>query len=301
MRYIVHIQSIHRDVKIANGVKRSVNTVSYYTNCLLVFVVRNVYVSTKTVTDLSWLPKKNMPQMENELPELPPELVDEKLIVIDEEFSTTRWDDATWILTSAFIIFTMQSGFGLLESGSVSLKNEVNIMVKNAVDVLFGGISYWMFGYGLSFGTSKGSNSFIGIGHFFVDSPQTLHIEDGDDVGHLFSHFFFHASFATTATTIVSGAMVERAKLETYIVFSFANTVVYSLPAHWVWADEGWLRTLGVVDIAGAGSVHLVGGITGLIATLMLRPRTGRFTSDKKDPAPMSSPTNAIFGMFMLW
>lgn len=238
-----------------------------------------------------------MPQLPNELPELPSELKLSDAITKDETFPLTRWDDATWILTSAFIIFTMQSGFGLLESGSVSAKNEVHIMVKNAVDVLFGGLSYWMFGYGLSFGNEDGTNSFTGVGHFLVDSPKH---ETGDELGQLFSHFFFHASFATTATTIVSGAMVERTKLESYIIFSFANTVVYSFPAHWMFSEMGWLKRLGAVDIAGAGAVHLVGGTTGLVATVLLRPRYGRFTKNEEE-ASMSSPTNAIFGMFMLW
>nr|XP_054755965.1 putative ammonium transporter 2 [Lytechinus pictus] len=90
-------------------------------------------------------------------------------------------------------------GFGLLESGMVSRKNEVNIMVKNAVDVIFGGLTYWMFGYGLSFGDDEGTNPFCGVGHFFTDSG------DADELGWIFAQFVFQASFATTATTIVSG------------------------------------------------------------------------------------------------
>lgn len=228
-------------------------------------------------------------------------------------FSVHRWDDATWILTSAFIVFTMQSGFGLLESGSVSSKNEVNIMVKNAVDVLFGGLSYWMFGYGLSFGEDKGTNSFAGVGHFFVHSENNV-----DEFGTLYAHFFFHTSFATTATTIVSGAMAERTKLEAYVIFSFINTLVYCMPAHWMWANEGWLLHLGACDIAGASTVHLVGGITGLMATLMMGPRAGMFKDAKNEEtdvkgqssesarkahyrSDMSSPTNALLGTFMLW
>ena len=236
----------------------------------------------------------------DELPELPPELWDQELIIVEEVYPTTKWDDATWVLTSSFIIFTMQSGFGLLESGCASHKNEAHIMVKNAVDVLFGGLSYWMFGYGLSFGTGPGTNKFVGVGYFFVDTPLT---DTNDEIGHLFSHFFFHASFATTATTIVSGSMVERVKMESYIIFSFVNTIVYSIPAHWLWAEEGWLYQMGAVDIAGAGPVHLVGGVTGLVATVMLKPRLGRFSGKDGDSptCPMSSPTNAVFGMFMLW
>jgi ammonia channel protein AmtB len=93
--------------------------------------------------------------------------------------------------------------------------------------------------------------------------------------------------------------MAERIKLEAYIIFSLLNTCVFCFPAHWVWGEKGWLSKLGVIDIAGAGPVHLVGGVTGLISTLMLKARHGRFDSPR--PPPMGSPTNAILGMFMLW
>ncbi|ESO88327.1 hypothetical protein LOTGIDRAFT_126447, partial [Lottia gigantea] len=202
-------------------------------------------------------------------------------------------DDATWILTSAFIIFTMQSGFGLLESGSVSAKNEVNIMVKNAVDVICGGLTYWMFGYGFSFGDDEPyTNPFCGWGKFFVKASE-------EELGWVYSKFFFQASFATTATTIVSGAMAERTKLESYIVFSMLNTFVYCFPAHWIWGPKGWLQEMGVIDIAGAGPVHMVGGLSGLVATMVLKPRHNRYK--KKKMPQMGSPTNALLGMFMLW
>ena len=93
--------------------------------------------------------------------------------------------------------------------------------------------------------------------------------------------------------------MAERTRLEAYIVFSFINTVVYCMPAHWVWASDGFLSKLGIVDIAGAGPVHLVGGVTGLVSTLILKPRYGRYNT--KYAPPMGSPTNALLGMFMLW
>ncbi|XP_033750890.1 putative ammonium transporter 3 [Pecten maximus] len=199
--------------------------------------------------------------------------------------------DSIWILSSTFIIFSMQSGFGLLESGSVSVKNEANIMVKNAVDVIFGGLTFWAFGYAFAFG--EDGNSFCGWGHFFVNASE-------QNIGWVYSKFFFQASFATTATTIVSGSMAERTKLEAYMAFSMLNTFIFCLPAHWVWASNGWLRTMGVIDIAGAGPVHIVGGITGLVATLMLKPRHNRFETPER-VTEMGSPTNAILGMFMLW
>ncbi|KAJ8029856.1 Ammonium transporter 1 member 1 [Holothuria leucospilota] len=175
----------------------------------------------------------------------------------------------------------------------VSRKNEVNIMVKNSVDVIFGGLSYWIFGYAFSFGTDPGTNWFCGIGMFFTDS------DDIENMGWIFAKFVFQASFATTATTIVSGAMAERTKLESYCLVSLFNTLIYCFPAHWVWAEEGIFFQMGAIDIAGAGAVHLVGGITGLIATIMLKPRRGRFDGSRS--AEMSNPTNAILGMFMLW
>lgn len=204
-------------------------------------------------------------------------------------------DDATWILTSAFIIFTMQSGFGLLEAGMVSKKNETNIMVKNAVDVIYGGFAYWLFGFGLSFGRDEGTTAFNGCGKFFTDA-------DDDEMGHVFAKYFFHLSFSTTATTIVSGAMAERVELKAYILFSFINTLTYSLPAHWMWEPKGWLYELDAVDVAGCGPVHLVGGFSGLVATLYLKPRLGKFDENNRPrPNIMASPTNAMLGTFMLW
>jgi Amt family ammonium transporter len=204
------------------------------------------------------------------------------------------WDDATWILTSSFIIFTMQSGFGLLEAGNVSAKNEVNIMIKNAVDVVFGGLTYWMFGYGLSFGMEAGTNWFCGVGYWCV------HTDKIHEMGALYSTFFFQLSFATTATTIVSGSMAERTKLTSYIIFSLLNTIIYCIPAHWLWASNGFLYKLGAVDIAGSGGVHLLGAVSGMVAAVMLGPRKGRYDKGTA-PLPLGNGTNCMVGMFMLW
>ena len=202
-------------------------------------------------------------------------------------------DDATWILTSAIAIFTMQSGFGLLESGMVSRKNETNIMVKNAVDVIYGGLSYWLFGFAFSFSFGDHGNSFCGLGYFLTNTDES-------EMGQVYSRYFFQLSFSTTATTIVSGAMAERTSLKAYTMYSFLNTLTYSFPAHWIWDERGWLRNMGAVDIAGGSTVHLVGGVSGLVATLMLKPRTGRF-DENAPPKQMVSPTNVLLGTFMLW
>lgn len=181
----------------------------------------------------------------------------------------------------------------MLEAGAVTCKNEVNIMVKNAADVIFGGLTYWMFGFGLSFGQDEGSNMFCGVGHFFVDA-------DDDEMGEVFSMFVFQLSFATTATTIVSGAMAERTKLSSYIIFSCLNTVIYCIPAHWLWDDRGFLRKLGVVDIAGSGGVHLVGASSAFVAAVMLKPRLGRYDHGRES-LPMGNAVNSLLGTFMLW
>ena len=183
------------------------------------------------------------------------------------------------------IIFNMQTGFGMLESGCVSLKNEVNIMMKNVVDVVLGGMTYWAFGYGMSYGTGPGTTWFMGFGSWFVDDQGVM-------IGPTFTTFLFQMSFATTATTIVSkitlmiflfslddaclgfvisltlsqvsGAIAERFDFNAYCLFSLVNTIVYCVPAGWLWAERGFLYQLGVVDIAGSGGVHLVGGKQGV-------------------------------------
>ncbi|GAB0090904.1 Ammonium transporter [Sergentomyia squamirostris] len=202
--------------------------------------------------------------------------------------------DTNWVLTSSFIIFTMQTGFGFLESGCVSVKNEVNIMMKNVVDILLGGLTYWLFGYGISFGRGSLTSPFMAIGDFLIDPGV------GDPLmGPIFAAFLFQLSYATTATTIVSGAMAERCNFKAYCVFSFFNTVIYCIPAGWVWGVHGFLNNLGYVDIAGSGPVHLIGGSAALVSILMLGPRLGRF--DEGVSLPPGNPVNLCIGLFMLW
>ncbi|XP_017786969.1 PREDICTED: putative ammonium transporter 2 [Nicrophorus vespilloides] len=204
-------------------------------------------------------------------------------------------DDTNWIITSSFMIFTMQTGFGMLESGCVSIKNEVNIMMKNVVDIVLGGLTYWMFGYAFSFGRSSYDNPFISTGDFLIDP-------DIDDPmkGAIYAAFIFQLSFATTATTIVSGAMAERCNFKAYCIFSFWNTLIYCIPAGWVWGHHGFLKQLGAVDIAGSGPVHLIGGSAATAAAIMLGPRLGRYDNGIA-PLPLGSPVNAVMGLFVLW
>ncbi|KZC05832.1 PREDICTED: putative ammonium transporter 3 [Dufourea novaeangliae] len=204
-------------------------------------------------------------------------------------------EDSNWIISNSFIIFTMQTGFGMLESGCVSLKNEVNIMMKNVVDIVLGGLTYWAFGFAMSFGSNEHYNPFIGLGEFLID--PSVHDEH---MGPKCAAFLFQLSFATTSTTIVSGAMAERCNFKAYCLFSFLNTIVYCVPAGWVWGDHGFLKVMGAVDIAGSGVVHLVGGSSALACAIMLGPRLGRYDNGI-DPLPLGNPVNAIMGLFVLW
>ncbi|RWS29086.1 putative ammonium transporter 3-like protein [Leptotrombidium deliense] len=210
--------------------------------------------------------------------------------VVDEEVSS---DDATWILTSSFVIFTMQTGFGLLESGACSMKNEANIMMKNVVDVVLGGLFYWAIGYGLQFGNEDGVTGFYGWGDWFLDASS-------ENMGKVFATFIFQLSFCTTATTIVSGAMAERTDYSAYVIFSSLNTIVYCIPAGWVWRDTGFLYKLGALDYAGCACVHLIGGVSAFVAAYMLKPRVKRYENGT-NPLQMGNPTNAIVGNFSLW
>lgn len=175
--------------------------------------------------------------------------------LVSNKENQISWDDATWILTSSFIIFTMQTGFSLLESGCVRRKNEVSMMMKNVVDPLFSGLAYWLIGYGLSLSNDASyKNPFVGWGEFFVDSTAK-------DMGQLFASFTYRLSLAATTTTIVSGAMAERITFTAYCIFSFVITIIFSLPTYWIWSQNGFLRQYKAVDIAGCSTIHLVGGI----------------------------------------
>eukprot|EP00565_Helicotheca_tamesis_P005195 CAMPEP_0185727228 /NCGR_PEP_ID=MMETSP1171-20130828/2968_1 /TAXON_ID=374046 /ORGANISM="Helicotheca tamensis, Strain CCMP826" /LENGTH=591 /DNA_ID=CAMNT_0028395743 /DNA_START=43 /DNA_END=1818 /DNA_ORIENTATION=+ len=204
-------------------------------------------------------------------------------------------DDATWILTSSFVILTMQTGFGLVEMGSSMAGWEVHILLKNAADVFVGAMSYWLLGYGLSFGTP--SSPFMGFGGF---DPVAGY--DPIESGLRFSQYIFQFSFAATATTIVSGCIAMRLRFFVYIIYCFFAVIFYSFVAHWIWADDGWLNTLGAYDHAGGGPVHLFGGINGLVAIIMVGPRTGMFDGKRtKKSFRAVSPSSQLFGLFMLW
>ncbi|CAK9044516.1 unnamed protein product [Durusdinium trenchii] len=190
----------------------------------------------------------------------------------------------------------MQSGFGMLEMGCSHRGHEVNIMLKNVFDVIFGGLAYYMLGFGISHGSP--SNSFMGLGDFLVDSNQN----DQTLSGLRFSSYIFQFSFAATSTTIVSGCLAMRCRFMVYCFYSFYSVVMYAFVAHWVWAENGWLKEFGAHDFAGSGPVHMFGAINGFIGIVCLGPRLGRFDGSRPGQEfHASSPASILFGLFMLW
>jgi len=166
--------------------------------------------------------------------------------------------DGTWAITAALFFLTMRTGSAMIEAGVVGKKNQVNVMMKNIVDMCSGGISFWIFGFALMFGRGGITNSFFGAGDFFANmkSSDTLSPQ-------FFTLLFFQMTFASNATSIVSGSVSGRFKFISYIMFSFLLTFVYSVGAGWVWGSHGWLKSLGVIDFSGAGPIHIIGGAAG--------------------------------------
>ena len=217
--------------------------------------------------------------------------------LINPEFLDTLYaDDATWILTSAFIILTMQSGFAMLEIGVSSPGNEVNVMLKNVCDLLFATIAFYLVGYGIAYG--EPSNGFMGMGNFL---PKT-NFDDEVSSGIFYSQYIFQLSFAATSTTIVSGATAMRIRFSVYCMYSFYSVIVYAFVAHWVWSDNGWLAVRGVHDFAGGGPVHILGGFNSYIAIRFLGSRQGRFDGSRPESDfAESSPTSELLALLVLW
>ncbi|XP_062545159.1 putative ammonium transporter 2 [Armigeres subalbatus] len=204
-------------------------------------------------------------------------------------------NDGTFIMICAFLLVALQTGFALLESGCVNQKNEVDMMLRNVVDIVLGGLSFWMFGFAFMLGRSVFRNPFIGLGDFLIDASVNDPL-----MGQLMAVYLFQMTFSASATTIVGGAVAERCNFKAYCLFSFLNTIVYCIPAGWVWGEHGFLSNLGVVDIAGSGPVHLIGGTSAFASAMMLGPRLGRYAKGT-DPLPMGNPVNACMGLFVLW
>lgn len=218
--------------------------------------------------------------------------------------------DTLWVILAAMLVFFMNLGFALLESGFARAKNAVNILSKNFIVFAVSSLGYLLVGFGLMFGNG---NPFVGLeGLFFVggadnspavgDAYQGVYSALSWTGIPLWAKFFFQLVFCGTAATIVSGAVAERIKYISFIVFSFILTMfIYPVVGHWIWGG-GWLAELGFFDFAGDTVVHSIGGWAALAGILVLGPRFGKYTKEGKvQPIPGHNLTIATIGVFVLW
>lgn len=199
--------------------------------------------------------------------------------------------DTGWMLIGAALVFFMQAGFAMVETGFTRAKNAGNIIMKNLMDFCLGTPLFWFIGFGLMFGAG---GKFIGTLDFFADGV----VGEGYNWGTL----IFQTVFCATAATIVSGAMAERTKFSAYCVYSaIISAVIYPISGHWIWGG-GWLSELGFHDFAGSAAVHLVGGVAAFVGAKILGARIGKYDKDGKPRAILGhSLTLGALGVFILW
>ncbi len=203
--------------------------------------------------------------------------------------------DSVWVVVGGILVFFMQAGFALIESGSVRSKNTVNVLMKNYMDMCIGGLVFWLFGFGLMFGLNQ--TGWVGLSHFMPDVLDDWH----------WNLLFFQMMFAATATTIASGAMAERIHFMAYVVSAIiVSGVIYPIFGSWAWGGlfggDGWLKALGFIDFAGSTVVHSIGGWVALAGIVILGPRLGRFGRKGQSHflAGHNLPLVALGG-FILW
>lgn len=202
--------------------------------------------------------------------------------------------DTLWVLIASFLVFFMNAGFAFVESGFCRAKNVVNILAKNFVVFSIAAIAYWAIGYGFMFG----NGNIIGTDSFFVGENSNSPVSNIP----VFVFFFFQLAFASAGCSIISGAVAERIKLLSFLVFgTLMVAFIYPLTGHWIWGG-GWLSKIGFHDFAGSTAVHSVGGWCALTGILLLGPRIGKYRSDGTQHAiPGHSIPLATLGGFILW
>jgi ammonium transporter, Amt family len=243
--------------------------------------------------------------------------------------------NTVWVLLTGSLVFFMNAGFATLESGLCHSKNAVSLLAKNLIVFCFATVAFWAIGFGLMFGDG---NDWVGLSGFFLQSPAENSPTSGSNYQGVFAalnsaqiplnvKFFFQLTFAGVAATIVSGIMAERVKFSAFLLFaSLLVSLSYPITGHWAWGD-GWLEKWGFWDFAGSSVVHLVGGCAGLVGTLLLGPRIGKYKEVSQpefdllprrsrsfpwsplsaaplqqiQPMPMQSLGFATLGCFILW
>ncbi|MDR1471459.1 MAG: ammonium transporter [Synergistaceae bacterium] len=201
--------------------------------------------------------------------------------------------DTIWVLLGAILVFFMQAGFAMVETGFTRAKNAGNIIMKNLMDFALGSVVFWIIGFGIMFG-----GDIWGI----FGQPDLFVRGSYDTTVHTSAFLIFQTVFCATAATIVSGAMAERTKFSAYCIYSLMiSAVIYPISGHWIWGG-GWLSKLGFHDFAGSTAVHMVGGVAALVGAYMLGPRVGKYDPDGRANAiPGHSLTLGALGVFILW
>ena len=206
-----------------------------------------------------------------------------------------------WFLIGAALVFFMQAGFAMVETGFTRAKNAGNIIMKNLMDFCIGTVVFALLGFSLMMAEDY-VFGLIGVPNFEIFTDFGSFVENNA------SSFVFNLVFCATAATIVSGAMAERTKFISYCIYSgVISLVVYPIEAGWVWNSQGWLAQLGFHDFAGSAAIHSVGGLTALIGAIMLGPRLGKYIKDKAGKVtkvkaiPGHSITLGALGCFILW
>ena len=219
--------------------------------------------------------------------------------------------DTLWVIDCAILVFIMQAGFMCMETGLSRHKNSINVALKNAADFGVSVVIFWIFGFGLMFGTSY--NGFFGTDLFFFKTDKAEYM----------TYFVFQAMFVATAATIISGAVAERMKFNGYLIMTvLATGIIYPIVGHWAWSSSylskydtvdqllaitetvkttGWLSDLGFVDFAGSTIVHSVGGWIALAAVIILGPRIGKYSDANRGKFTGSSFPLAVLGTLILW
>lgn len=203
--------------------------------------------------------------------------------------------DMLWLIVTGSMVFFMQAGFALVETGLTRAKNATNIIMKNLMDFCVGSLVFWMVGWGFMYGADA-LGGLIGFSDFFkgpMDDPK------------FYRDWFFQVVFAATAATIVSGAMAERTRFKSYLIYTaFISAFIYPVSGHWIWGG-GWLAGLGFHDFAGSTVVHSVGGWAALVGAAVLGPRAGKYVKSGGKTSVKALPGHniplAALGVFILW
>lgn len=211
--------------------------------------------------------------------------------------------DATWVMVAAILVIFMQAGFALLETGSTRSKNAGHVVGKTILTFGICSLAFWALGFGLTFGTG---NSFIGLTGYFFNGTEEQAAAAYQSLSAaaipIGIKFLFQLAFVGVSLAIAWGGFAERAKLSVYFVFGVLFTVlIYPVVGHWVWGG-GWLAQLGMQDFAGSTVVHLQGALAALAATVLLKPRIGKYNKDgSSNLIPGHNQVYTVLGVIILW